>query len=214
MTDYTVTFGPSFGRLTSAEAMAVGTRVKAALDPLMAPSATRVEIASRIGAMVQRGYGRLDDASLVELLRLRTAALAKVDVASCAAYGRLDRESFLNSEATIRMDEALDVDQYASNIEIEVDAIEAEATAEGPRGSLLPAGVGAVPGATMDALFRKVYSGLDPTDAKNVAAVITNADDTDVNVCAAWRAIYTGVLSLDSANLATYARGDVVAPGE
>ena len=209
---YHLEFGAAFDRLPSEVSSGFDTRLHVVLDPRLGASPTFSDAEALYQAMLLRGYGRLDDARLVEMLRLRAAALERADVASCAAFGRLDRDAFNTSDAGSRLDLTLDEEEYKRYFAIQVDAVEAEAAAEGPGGSLTPGGAGAVAETVMSAIFRRVFEGLEPADAQVAYPVLTGSDNTDASVCRAWRAIYRGVLELDPAALATYARGDIVPP--
>ena len=209
---YPLSLGRAYDRLPPEVRSAFDARLRAAFEPRLGSASTHDEVNALYQAMLVRGYGRLDDSRLVLFLRLRTAALDAVDPASCAAYGRLDRDGFLGSDASQRMDEALPADQYEQFAGIQVDAVEAEAVAERPDASLSPLGVGSVPEAVMSPIFERVFAGLDPSTAKRAAAVLGSNDTSDAAVCSTWRAIYHGALALDAQALAIYARGDVVPP--
>lgn len=146
---------------------------------------------------VDHGLVRLDDATLIRLVRLGTAVVARARVPVCAAFVR--ESGPVLSRAT---DEALDLGlspkERMDRVEIHTEAVEAQVHRSPP-----PRTVSETDFNRVDLAIKRL---LTPEEKTLYAAPGAASDPSDAELCAAQRAFTAATLRLPVDDLATLAR--------
>jgi hypothetical protein len=190
-------FGGPYARLPADVRGGFERRIDAALGSQL-DGLSDAESDARLTALVADGTTRLDDATLVDRLRIQVAGLAAADEATCEAFALSDlgvsRATDAQSTAFIS---ALDDASLTRWVEINVLALEAAA-----RGSPAPRTVTS----EVDAAMISVVADLPAAETATLQAVADGEPVNGAAACAAERAIYTRLLALGPADLALVAR--------
>ncbi len=118
-------FGGPYEKLPAEQRQQLEQRLDAALgDSLKGLSDT--ETSKRLDTLITAGLPRLDDAALIEHLRIVTAMLATTDVETCARIARSAVTGNLDEDAARKAVEGLDTATLGRWIEVNVSAIESQ----------------------------------------------------------------------------------------
>ena len=147
---------------------------------------------------VDEGLVRLDDATLVRLLRLGLAAEQRVPVAVCAAFLREGGGSQVSRATDEAFNSAISPDERMERIEIHLEAIEAQV-----RGTPAQRTVSET---DADRVNAAVEASLTPEERALVEAYLDGPSPSDAETCAADRAVIAATLRLPAGDLATNAR--------
>ena len=188
--------GESFDRLPADQRQQLESRFAVAVGDSLRdlPAADAV---ARVDALATGGLPRLDDATLVEQLRLLAAALEATPTATCAAFSRVVVTGTSDPDAIRTMLGSLDAGSYGRWMEIRVESLEAEAKGAPP--------ARAVSQAALDAMWRSFGGPYSAADDAALSAEQKGSPQPDTDVCAAHRHYYQSVLALGPTDLATFA---------
>jgi hypothetical protein len=159
------------------------------------------DASTAVGNMIADGMPRLDDATLVDRLRLFTAIMSQSDVATCGSIARSASSGAIDETAASNAVASLDADSFGRWVEINVSAIEAHARNDPPQRT---ADVSAVNG-----IFDQILPQLPAADTATLVAMSNGSDVTDTAACDAWRHLYSTLFTLSSDDLPTIALYDV-----
>jgi hypothetical protein len=198
--DLSGVYGESFDRLPADQREQLERRFAAAVGDRL-EGLTAADATARFTTLLAGGLPRLDDATLVENLRLSAAALEASSTATCAAVGRATLTGTPNPDASQTMLGSLDASRYGRLVEIVVEAVEAEARGAPPSRSASQA--------DLDAMWSSFGGPYSAADDAVISAEHQGSPQLDTDVCTATRHYYQSVLALGPTDLATYALYEV-----
>ncbi len=160
-----------------------------------------LQASTAVGEMIADGMPRLDDATLVDRLRLFTAIMNASDVATCSSIARSASTGSIDETAASKAVASLDTPSLGRWIDINVLAIEAHA-----QSFPLPR---TADDRAVNAIFDQILPQLSPADTTTLAAMSNGTEVTDAAACDAWRHLYSTLFTLSGDDLPTIALYDV-----